>query len=133
MIDLDVNGAGPATARRRVAWAKVLTVVAWVLLGAVVGAAAGQRWEAGRERDRRADMVSLFVTVAGLSSVSGGDGKAVVDGEIAVGNSGPVPIQVAGTDRVNAVIGLGPVAGDRAGLGEPVRGERDDTLRRLTF
>ncbi|MEU0556852.1 hypothetical protein [Dactylosporangium sp. NPDC006015] len=106
VIDLDepaersVRPPVVARWRRRVP----VKAVALVVLGVLIGAVAGQRWEAARQEERRAAEVSLFVTVAGTESGQGDRSRLTIGGTVTVLNGGPRPVQVAGAGVVADVM-----------------------------
>jgi hypothetical protein len=70
--------------------------VVLVLFGALAGAAVGGAGAASEQRRRDAARVSLFVTVADLSSAEVSNGRVSIEGGVAVANGGPVPVEVSG-------------------------------------
>ncbi|GAA3244063.1 hypothetical protein ACFO1B_31740 [Dactylosporangium siamense] len=104
VIDLDVaeDRPGPSVPPWRRLAAKRVPTGMLVLVGLVsllAGAVAGQRWEAGRQRDREVSEVSLHLSVAGMGSASGGSGRFVVEGTVAVANGGPRTIELLGAEK----------------------------------
>ncbi|MEV4132945.1 hypothetical protein AB0J72_12360 [Dactylosporangium sp. NPDC049742] len=106
VINLDEPAERAARPSAVARWRRRVPVkaVALVVLGVLVGAVAGQRWEAARQEGRRAAEVSLFVTVAGTESAQGDGTRLTIDGTVTVLNGGPRPVQVTGADVVADVM-----------------------------